>query len=146
LQNPINPYRHLANQARALLRTESEMSPELRETFSWMIRADFCDTHATVVKGGANTMIVMLGPDGERKPSFPREAIEQLDRLGRQEFPIYAIKRHDSGKKLFYFDLSRALAVKPRTKDTLWGLSDVGRRQTHEAMLNSVNVLKWIRK
>ena len=139
----VNPYAQILRQARALLATESKMSPPQREPFSWMLHAEFLGTQCVVVKGGENTLIVQVG-DEAREPMMPRDALDKLERLSRQQHLRYAIVRGDRRK--FVPSLQDALAFSPVRGDRIVGTSRAGGTVTHVALTAMNGSTKWIKR
>ena len=114
----------LANQARALLRLENDLSPDAREKIQWLLRVEFEGTKIVLGKGGANTFHIVYG-DGERAINYPNKILAELDALGRQDYVLYRVGSKDAGWKKF-FALQSALALKPRPGFRIMGTAADG--------------------
>jgi hypothetical protein len=142
MSKTINPYSHVARQARSLLKREMMFQPKEREKLSWMLMVEFLGAKIMLGKGGANTLFYTLG-NGDRQIGFPNVIIDYFDKLGRQPFALYTVTYGD--KRRGFYDKDHALAIKPKTGMRIVGTKHNGEKQpAYVAKKNLAGKTKWM--
>jgi len=139
---PLNPYKTLARQTRAMLQVEALFPPAHKQACQWHLLVLFCGTQASVGKGDVNTCFLTLGKDGERFVNYPHVVLERLDSLARQSHHLYRVT--DGRKSKSFYSLQEALQFAPRKGLSIQGAVEGDWTRTHAARPNSVGRVKWI--
>ena len=138
----MNPYKHLASQARALWKLESSLPPEEREKISCVLRIEVAKRSVSLIKGGPNTFVLKL--DGtEDIIDYPNPILARIDKLGRQRHIAYLVKT-PKGKR-FFWEYAKAAEVKPLPKSCIVGLNSDGTTEiAYKAVKNIKGHWTWI--